>query len=533
MATKLKSFKVESFVGGYNAFANKTNIKDDESPDMINMDFVGIRGLKKRRGYSQLSGEVSNGNKITSVFAYLKNDGSNELLGAADTHIYKWNGSSWSAVSGGTITAASVVNTAQVGDKLFIMTGQDALQYYDGTNLSTTGITLVDNEPANPSFGILFGKRLICNSTTSGKEHMFWASGAITSAGATTNVGDFRLASPAYGALAGYGEGRNIAAFGVLKNYLYTFLSTGEIHQLSYVGGESGALTFSDSTVSNFIGCVGARAIDNVENDLFFVWRDGIYSLGEVANYTSIRTKNISGKIENIVDSISSTRLSSMVLQYYNERLYVAYTSSGTINNAMLVYDTRYRGWLPWDSIRASDLTKFIDSDNQEHLYFSSSDSTDSYCYELESTSNDNNAAISSKFLTKCFSLDEFSIQKLFFDARILFGPVLGAITIKVHISDGSSIATAQIGSATTYSDGIGSRMIGDHMVGATYNTPDNTSLDNPQNDFRVFDIDAEEGTNIQFEFSNENINENFQIEEIIGYFKPLGDRYVDPAKEI
>lgn len=532
MATKLSQYRIKSFVGGLNSFANKTNIKDEESPDMLNMDFVGLRGIKKRNGYTVLDDEVVNGKAITGIFTYIKADGTYELLCSAGTNIYKWDGSTWGAVSGGTITDGATVNTAQLGDRLWICTGQDALQYYDGSTLSTTGIDLNEGEPVDPSICFTYGKRLVTNSTTAGKEDRFYIGGRIADDGTTTHTGDFDTDAPSYGAAAGYGKGKRIAGFATLKNYLYVFLQSGEIHQVSYSGGETGALTLADSVVSDTIGAVNQRSIRIIENDILFVWYDGVYTFGEVANFTNYRTKIISQKIDNLYMSIDRAYLSRIFIIYFNQRIYVFYRDSGTYNNAVLVFDTRYKSWLKWGSINA-DSACILKDTSREHLYFGSSDSSDSYAYELEQGTSDNNVAITSKYLTKCFDMGEFSQLKLYFDSRMLFGPVLGTVNITAYISDGSDTFTATTGTTSSYCDGLGSRMLGDHMLGADYNTPDGTDLDNPSNDYRVFNLDAIEGSNIQWEFSNNVLNENFQIEEIIGYFKPLTDRYVASGKEI
>jgi len=323
-----------------------------------------------------------------------------------------------------------------------------------------------------------------------------------------------------------------VAGFATLKNYLYVFLQSGEIHQVAYSGGETGALTFSDSIVSDTIGAINQRGIEIIENDILFAWYDGIYTFGEVANFTNYRTKLISQRIDDLYMSIDRSYLNRIFIIYFNQRIYVFYRESGTFNNAVLVYDTRYKAWLKWDSINANSACILKDT-SREHLYFGSDDSSDSYVYELEQGTNDNGVAISSKYLTKCFDLKEFSQNKLFFDARILFGPVLGTVTINAYISDQTTTVTAATGTTSSYNDGFGSLPFGSFAFGLEYNTPDGTELDNPSNDYRVFNLDAVEGTNIQFEFSNSTLSENFQVEEVSGYYKPLTDRYVDSTKEI
>jgi len=532
MTTKLSKFEIKSFVGGLNAFANKTNIKDNESPNMLNMDFIGLRGIKKRLGFDVLNDEVVNGKAITGMFVYNKADGTQEILCAAGTNIYKWDGSTWNVISGGTITDGASVNTAQVGDRLYICSGQDALQYYDGTDLQTTDIELVSGEPANPSICWTWGKRLVVNSTTAGKEDRFYVGGRIADDGTTINTGDFRVASPAYGGAAGYGTGKKIAAFSQLKNYFYVFLLNGEIHQVSLGAGESSALTFSDSIVSDSIGAINQRSVEIVENDIHFVWYDGIYTFGEVANFSSYRTRIMSQRIDPLFMVIDRSYLSKIFSIYFNQRVYYFYRDSETYNNGVLVFDTRYKAWLKWNAINADSACIFKDT-SREHLYFGSSDSSESYVFEIEQGTDDNGVAINSKYLTKCFDMNNFSQLKLFFDARVLFGPVLGTIAINTYISDSTSTISATSGSASIYVDGFGSLPFGSFAFGLEYNTPDGTTLDNPSNDYIVINLDAVEGTNIQFEFSNNSLAESFQIEEIIGFFKPLTDRYVDSTKEV
>ena len=48
-----KSYR-EAFAGGWNAYLGVRQIKDDESPEMINTDFKGRSGIGNREGYSQI-----------------------------------------------------------------------------------------------------------------------------------------------------------------------------------------------------------------------------------------------------------------------------------------------------------------------------------------------------------------------------------------------------------------------------------------------------------------------------------------------
>ena len=73
MASKIKTAEIKSFVGGINTFASATQVKDGETPDMLNIAFTGTSAITKRSGFTKLTSEVSNGHKIQGIFVYQTN----------------------------------------------------------------------------------------------------------------------------------------------------------------------------------------------------------------------------------------------------------------------------------------------------------------------------------------------------------------------------------------------------------------------------------------------------------------------------
>jgi hypothetical protein len=60
--------------------------------------------------------------------------------------------------------------------------------------------------------------------------------------------------------------------------------------------------------VSASVGCVSHRSIDNVDDAVFFLSRQGYYTLGYQANYTQAvpRTNELSITIHPIIDTITA-----------------------------------------------------------------------------------------------------------------------------------------------------------------------------------------------------------------------------------
>jgi len=509
MAKKIKSFFVENFTGGYNSFVSKNQVRDNESPDMMNMDFVGYGAIKRRNGYTKFTSEVDSGDEIRGVFSYY--DGSTyEVLYIAKTKLYK--DASPTEVTGGTFTDDKNAQAAQVGNRLYIANGEDSLQYYNGTGLTTSGIS---SAPGKPNYVVFYNNRLYTND----EEHpdRVYYSGAFsgnTSTGAV-NTGNFSEGTPAYGGYLSFGQGKVVTGmtkFG--SDYLYIFTQD-SIHRITPVSGsgDDEALDHSEELVTNSYGCASHRSIEQVENDIFFLGYDGMYSLGEQPNFTEIRTKTISARVNSLLDSIPSQYKQNASGIYFNDKYYLAFTE-GTYNDHVLVYDTKYQSWLYWDSINANSWCVVRDTNDAQHLYFGSDYGANSFVYEAEQGGNDDGVAIDWYYYTKNYDLKDFSWQKQFIDGAIQFGPVYGKLTLDTIIDETEVQRILTVGTSSGYSDGVGTSPMATFAMGTEGNTPTGTTNDTPTNDFRYYDIDTE-GNTIQFKVAGSILDESAQIEKI------------------
>jgi hypothetical protein len=598
MGSKIKLAVVNSLVGGFNSFNNATQVKDNESPDLLNVVFAGLTGISKRQGYIKLSAEVVAGKKITGIFSYVTNS-VREILYVCNSKLYKLSGSSSIEVTGGTFSTTNV-NAIQLGTRLYLFDGVTALQYYNGTNIVTTGISAA---PTKVNQGIKFNNRLYCTSNDQ-KSRVYFGK-PLQADGTATDTGDFtssivstllngalaatatsitvdsttgfpatgnividseiisytgidattftgctrgafgttniahddnaKLQTTSHGGYVDFGLGVEVTGFGKSGTSLYVFLKNG-IKSLS-PQVTAGVLDHSSSIISNSIGCRAPRSIENVENDIYFM-SDTIYSLGEIATYSTIRTTNVSARVSKLFAGMTQTAIANVACIYYDreETFIVAFQSGTACNDHILAYQIPYKAWTYWDSVKVNSWLDWIDSTDTKHLYYVSDDSTNSYIYELYQGLSDDGVAVLANYKTKEYDLKEFNIEKIYQNWNLQLGGVYGILTVNLYangvVADTISFSS---GSGATTSDGLGTLPMGTFLLGLEGNFTDATSTGiTLSNDWRWHTlVTSPNGTTFQMEFINNNLNESFEVKQASVGYLPLPYHKRDALKEV
>lgn len=436
------------FSGGVNLFLGPRQIKDNESPSDINCDFKGKGGIGNREGYSQVGtvGATYDGGIFgmaeyhTSTIDQLikfASDGSNVVLNS-------WDGSSWTAVTGTKFTdnlnidvvqavstaAAALTNT---DGTLFSFNGTDQMVKYDGTSWAAhTGAT-------KGFFGAYFDKRLWCKDeqypdtlnfstkTPDATKPLDFATN-----GTSSNPGTITFLP---------GSGQEIMGMITFKNQLYVFLR----NAIYRIATTSTVNEFTVQLVTNAIGCVSHRSICQVGEDIFFAADDGVYSLGDVANYTEVRTTNKSARVSELFDALSASNKGKLVGKYHNFKYHLFYSNGGTNNDACLVFDTRYGAWQDWRNIAGNSATLFTNSATETNLYFGHP--TTGAVYKMYDGTSDDGSAISSYWTSKSFDEDMFDVIKKYLLTTWNLGALSGRVNLSVIFNDteiGDSITLAQ-----------------------------------------------------------------------------------------
>ncbi len=533
MASKIKIAEIKSFVGGINTFASATQVKDNETPDMLNITFTGTSAITKRQGFAKLtSTEISAGHKVQGIFVY-QTDSVKEILYISNGKLYKYNGSGGSTqVTGGSFSSSNNVNGCQLGDRLYFADGLTPLCYYNGSIISTSGVS---SAPTKIKQMIKFGNRLYANSGDN-KDRVYYG-GALGADGTATNTGNFSSSTPSFGGFLGFGAGKTVSGFAKKEASLYVFFED-QIQKIDPVSntGASDALDHSNTMISNSLGTRSPRSIENIENDIGFM-DSQYYFLGEVANYTTIRTSNISSRVSSLFSAVTQANVSDVAAIYYDkeQKLLISVQVGGENNNHIIGYDLPYKAWFYWDTISANSFIDYIDSSNAKHLYFGSDDSGASYVYELFAGLLDDGSAVSSYYKTKEIDMGKFNIEKLYQNWNLLLGSVSGSMTVEFYV-DGVLTDTVTFSAGTTgTNDGVGTLPVGWFAVGTEGNYTENSSTSTPESNlWRWHTLSTSPaGTKFQFKFINNNADENFEVEKASVGFLELPYYKRDSEKQI
>lgn len=512
-----QAVEISSLIGGLDSFVNPTEIDDNASPDCENVLPEGKSAIRTRLGAQRHGGEITNGYSGQGYFTYVNSSGVIEELVIVNGVLKRKNGSSWDTISGGTYSTTARCTAAQLGDRLYIADGVTALSYYNGTSILTTGVA----DAPLPSIVIAFGRRLYANNVNQ-KDRIYFG-GSLTDTGAADNTGNFASTSPAYGGYLGFGRGKEVTAMAKQGSvYLIVGLKDG-IERISVAAntGESTALSHQEELISNSIGIANHFTVDNVENDLGFLSWSDYYLLGEVASFSSLRTRNISNKITKTIKGISNSMLSKACAIYSTDyqKILLAYAEGTTYNNNVLVYDTKYKSWWKISNWSVAGWAEFVDGSNNRYLNFVSDNPSDSYCYTAFSGADDAGTPISWYWYSKIFNIKGFDILKKFKRWAALFGPTFGTISVSIYIDDQENTSSLTLGTPTLTTSGFGSMPYGWKPYGQ-YTNDLGTALDNISNDWRWKKLNRpNQGTKVQFKFAGSGTNEAGQIEKVKVYF--------------
>lgn len=531
----LQSYPLKSYKLGYNSYANsKTLIKDEEIPYGKN-DWLDDNGsITKRPGSVKYGGEIVAG-RAPKFGAQFRTTTVNELIVACGTLWKKKNGSSWDTISGLTFTDdkdwdfCQTVGTSY-GSRLYGCNGTDKLAYYDGSTI--TEQTLNGNVGSQV---IAFNGRLYMNNTTYPDRVYFsnpWNYDAATAAFTISDFGTFNTdLSSTPKKNAGYitldpGSGLVIKKLKVYSSsagadslYVWTDRNLWKI-----VPGTletAGTLPHSIQVIVDGKGTPAPKSIVQVGNDVKFYDYDNIYSLGEQAQYQNIRVSTLSGRIKSEIDSVAVAGKAKVAMGFYKDRLWFSY-QSGTYNDRIEVWDSRLNAWsTPFQGLNIGWFLDFAESDGTHRWLGGSSNSANSFVYELQTGTTDDSTAVSAEFEDKSTDCGFPGLIKRYAFIDVFYASLYGTLTYEVFIDEILSVTgQLQLGSSATVTSGIGSLPIGSFVIGDE-STPGQTFASLQQNSSFRIDCGYIAGKKISTRFTNNNTGEQFTINSKNIWFLP------------
>lgn len=456
MATnKFTDKRYDDFSGGDNYYFGSRQINDNESPDSVNCDFLGKSGVGNRQGYSQIGAVTNSRTKIYGLDEFHSSSADQILKFAGNgtnTKMYYSTGDSWSESS--ETFANTDMDGVQAGGYFYTANGSDVMKKWDGTAWSSV---------VNGTIGVhpeYYDKRLWVVDTTD--KGLLKFSGQWST---TSKLGDFTDSSAGTITFRP-GSGAEIRGIKSFKNALYVWLYPFGVYSVSPATAEN---TFNISLITNAVGCVSHRSIAQVGEDIFFASDDGVYSLGDVANYSGVvRSTNRSSKIQRVFNNMTGINKTKLVGEYFNFKYHLYYSLFGSNNDSCMAYDVRYKSWQDWRNMSANDATLFTDSDYNSYFVFGESDT--GKVQKMYSGSTDDGTPISSYWFSKSFDEKIPERMKLYFDTTFLFGQLNGTVNVSVIFND-TEVSTTKSISQLKPQGGFGRDCYGRNPFGRSSNT--------------------------------------------------------------
>lgn len=453
--TQYAEFPIFNFGGGLNNKEAPHRIADNQSPDLLNVNFDQFPAIQSRKGYVALNATQIDGNPIKTLISYNKNNGSKYLLATSGTSIYQWNGTQWVAIKTG-LTGNGLVFGYQVfNDNLYMCNGVDGLLKYDGTTVSTVAgapqgkyLTLFKNhmfmagDPANPNL-VYFSDLATAES---------WP--ALDVIAENTNDGDV------------------ITGLKVFKDMLVIFKERGKFILKGsgpsyYVNvGPIGKGTVSQNS---------AVVIPDYESGhgdlLVFLARDGVYA------FDGVHDRLLSDPIQGSVNLWNQQYLSGAVAVDYGHKYWLSVPEGTVVNNTRTyVFDYIHMAWTRY-SIAASCFVVYQDPTKLTPTLYSG-DTTKGVVYQQDTGTTDNGAAFDAYYVTKNFDLGSPAHMKRF-KGLFLFAPTQlqnYSVSVTYNVDFGKSIQVINLPLQSANASKWGSMVFGQSVWGGAANIATKTS---------------------------------------------------------
>lgn len=515
---------------GLNTLISDNLIDDKEASSLENIMYVESGAPAKSYGFTEVgTGTLTNNPRGIAYFS--DTIGGNKYLYTIDGTTLKYlAGATWTALAGVVVfDSASQINFTQARGALYVLDGVNAIAKVASGG---SGGTLTRNGHApKAKFSVFYQgrhyaagvdgqpNRLYISKTTDAAEF------TVTTAGTQPqpdNSNDADSGGPNVPGATAFSadapgnananvidinkfDGDKITALAKFQDVLVIFKER-SIYQMTL--DSSGVPVISP--ISKNYGCVSHRSVDNVENDVFFLTRNGIYVLGNEPNfYNVIRTNELSSRIHPEVDAINPTNYTNATALFHQYVYYLGIPSGGvTTNNRTLTYDRRFLAWSKLSHINPECFTLYTDSTNTDVIYFTSANSAK--VYKFTTNYDSNGAAISAQWTSKSFDLGDFNSYKRWIDVTILFRQLVGTVTINVYSDNGTLAKTVTV--ASSGSGGLGTNILGGgDMLGGTVTSGSSGVTTSSTNVPYRLKLNKKSRT-IKIQISNGRINETFVI---------------------
>ncbi len=452
---------------GLNTLVAPTLVDDKEFVASLNMQYDGSGVARQRDGITRVGGGT--GGTTAFGLGILKTETLNRIVTTSVSSgvpkFWTWNqgdGFTYASGTGAVFTTVGqgIVNFTQAQNKLFAWNGADGGIYYDGTTFTQPGTM------PSAGFSIYFQNKHIAAGTPTQRNRLYIAnindaSDFTVATGGTPPQPDNSTDVPGATVFAGTpglteaniidirkNDGDKITGLGTFQNQIIVFKER-SIYSLTF--DASGAPVITPITYAT--GCVSHRSIVPVENDLYFLSRQGLRSLGNQAQFfDAIRTTVLSTPIQPILDKIDASKYYTCTAIYYKDKYILSVPVASTdptysATNSTIVYDRRFSAFAQWATVIPESMLVFTDTSNKDHLYMIMIGNPSGQLHELTQGAvadgldfQNRTYSIDSYFETKVQTFGNPDITKFYVDVGLILQSVNGYVTITCYDDDNNFI---------------------------------------------------------------------------------------------
>lgn len=526
-ADEFQEFDYKSNNGGLNTKSSPLFLKDNESPDCLNVYFDTDGAIIKRNGSVQITPEhqtlpshfVTNPeHTVTGMAHYVKKDGTDFLVFTEGQGVYKIDDIEGTPEH---ITGDHYVGTYELGtsglndfeiylDTLIGTDGEDEPWMWEGTgSIEPLGGAVDDSTGVRPNvpYGLttakyvcLFKDRVfLANVTVLGTTYpsrvYFSSTGSISDWSATDFIN------------INTNDGQVITGMEVLGDRLVIF-KTDSIYNIFYTG--SSDIPFYVQRSDSDVGCVAGHSIQNIKNNLIFLSTNGLYA------YDGLTSTKISDRITPTIDDYNESRFQYAVSENYrpkNQYWLTVTDGSGSEHNEVIVWDYYHNAFTRYDGLKIASLVRVFTSSG-DRLYsggYEGNLDRQDYGTSDGGTTQSNGTDIDAYYWTKWFDWESLAYKK-----RPMYLYIFAEASGNWNLTTSYAydLKDGIYGSAAKNLSGGGS-VVGTAIVGTSVVGVSGTLM-------HRIDLKGQGGF-ARFKFSNPNANEPFRIEGFSILSKPQG----------
>ncbi|MCB1711286.1 MAG: hypothetical protein KDH96_02035 [Candidatus Riesia sp.] len=526
---------------GLNSLVSPSLIDNREFSDLLNVEYDEGGVIRKRNGY------VAKGGVLTAAkgLGYYKTESLNQLVTVDGTGLKYYASGSWNSATGDTFSSGYDTSFTQARLKLYIWNGVDGGAEFNGTAVTRPGTMpkakfsvyyqnkhIASGVPGQPS-------RLYISNLTNASDFTVTTGGTQPQPDNTTDAENGITNVPGATVFSGTpalteanvidvrkNDGDAITGLAIYQDVLIVFKER-SIYQLTF--DSSGNPTVIPITYAT--GCVSHRSIAYVENDVYFMSREGHRVLGnEPQFFTAIRTQVLSIRVQQEVDSMNMAYISRGNSIYFDNKWIFAHpTGTSSSITKCLVYDKRFQAYTIWTNFNAQAMVKYIDdTTNQQSLFFMDDSGTQMYQVEA-GTYNDDGSAISAYVISKAQDLGQPDITKFWVDLRLIFRRLNGQATLTVYKDSGIEVGTATLSNNGSRGMGrvaMGTLIMGTDGLSSTESTGSFTDEPVP------IGLNTDSRT-IKFKISNDRLDENFVLLGVVYMYHLKSPYLIDTSRKV